>query len=74
MLYQSTRTDINISPPTDPTCSDEDSGDEDAGGDYNNLSYKQLQSEAVATVWTLDGEVWIGDGDSSQSEAEWVSD
>jgi len=60
MLHQSIRTDVYISPLTDPACSDEDSGDEDTGGDYNNLSCKQLESDAVATARTLNGDVWIG--------------
>ena len=61
MSHRSIRTDVYISPPTDPACSDEDSGDEDTGGDYNNLSSKQLESEAVATVRTLNGDVRIGE-------------
>ena len=71
MLQQSIRTDIFISPPADPSCSDEDSGDEDTGGNYNNLSSKQLESEAVATVRTLNGgDVWIGEDDTDELEAE----
>lgn len=44
-----TLADIFIAPPADPTCSDEDSGDEDEGT-VNNLTRRQLQAEAVATV------------------------
>ena len=70
MSHRSIRTDVYISPPTDPACSDEDSGDEDTGGDYNNLSSKQLDSEAVATVRTLNGDVRIGEDDSSEAEED----
>jgi len=70
MSHRSIRTDVYISPPTDPACSDEDSGDEDTGGDYNNLSSKQLESEAVATVRTLNGDVRIGEDDSSEAEED----
>ena len=38
-----------ILPPSDPSCSDEDSGDEE-GGVPDNLSRRQLEAEAVATV------------------------
>jgi DNA excision repair protein ERCC-6 len=47
--------DIFISPPTDPTCSDEDSGDEDTGGSYNNLTSKQLLAEADVSVRKPEG-------------------
>jgi len=39
--------------PSDTPCSDEDSGAEDSGGSYNNLTGKQLQAESVATVRTI---------------------
>ena len=42
--------DIFISPPEDPTRSDEDSGPEDDDGDVNNLTGNQLRSIAEATI------------------------
>lgn len=38
-----------ISPPTDPNCSDEDSGDENCGT-ADNLSRRQLEAEAQVTI------------------------
>jgi DNA excision repair protein ERCC-6 len=59
------QTNIYITPPSDATCSDEDSGDEDSGGSYNNLTGKQLQAESVATVRTIGSHIRIGDDDNT---------
>jgi len=70
LLQRSLQTNVYIAPPDDGTCSDEDSGDEDIGGNYNNLSRKQLEAEAVATVRTIESHVAVGNDDSSESESE----
>lgn len=44
LTQRAVQTNIYIAPPSDTTCSDEDSGDEDSGGSYNNLTGKQLQA------------------------------
>ena len=44
-----TRADIFITPPADPNCSDEDSGDE-VDETFNSLTRRQLEAEAMATV------------------------
>ena len=44
------RADIYIEPPADGGKSEEDSGDEDAGGHVNNLSGRQLSSGATAVL------------------------
>ena len=63
-------TDVFLSPPDDPTCSDADSGDEDLGGTFDNLTRSQLESEATATVTTYEGRVHTDDISSSESEPE----
>ena len=60
-----TRADIFITPPADPNCSDEDSGDE-AEGTFNNLTSRQLQAEAVATVKRGQGRFDIDGKDESE--------
>src|SRR6266536_686488 len=46
-----TRADIFITPPLDPNCSDEDSGDEDGGVQgFNNLTRRQLEAEAEVSI------------------------
>ena len=46
-----TRADVFISPPDDPNCSDEDSGDEDLGN-VNNLTRRQVEAKAECTMHT----------------------
>jgi len=70
LIQRSVRTDIFMSPPADPCCSDGDSGDEDNGGTYNNLSGRQLDADAVATVRTMTSAVHIGDEDNCDDEEE----
>jgi DNA excision repair protein ERCC-6 len=68
-LVNAASANIFISPPDDPNCSDEDSGEENGNGDYNNLSSKQLQADAVASVKTVDGNnIQIGLGNSFEKE------
>jgi hypothetical protein len=50
---------LYIFPPADSTCSDEDSGDEDAVTS-NNLTRRQLEAEAEATVWKGDKRIRLG--------------
>lgn len=47
--------DIFICPPSNPNCSDKNSGDDEAGGNYNNISGEQLPAEATATIRMVDG-------------------
>ena len=70
LIQRSVRTDIFMSPPADPCCSDGDSGDEDNGGTYNNLSGRQLDADAVATVRTMTSAVHIGDAYNCDDEEE----
>ena len=44
------RADIFITPPVNANYSDEDSDDEDLGGDINRLSKRQLDAEAECTL------------------------
>lgn len=60
-----TRADIYITPPVDGLDSEEDSGDEEGGGNVNNLSGKQLQSEATFTV-VKNGETIIHECDDGK--------
>lgn len=67
-LHNATSADIFICPPNDVSCSDEDSGDDDSGGSYNNLSGQQLQADAVLTVHNFDaGCAHIGDDSDSDA-------
>ena len=50
-----TQAEIFILPPADPNCSDEDSGDEDAGI-MNNLTRRQLEANAEVRIHTGIGE------------------
>ena len=59
-----TRADVFITPPCDPNCSDEDSGDEDEGT-CHNLTRRQLAAEAVATVTRGEEQIRIDGGDES---------
>ena len=57
--YQSA--DIFIEPPENALNSDEDSGDEDAGGTLDNLSGNQLRASAEATVRAKGERIYLGD-------------
>ncbi|KAL8589048.1 hypothetical protein ACOMHN_055061 [Nucella lapillus] len=48
---------VYITPPGDGQLSDEDSADEDGGGQVNNLSRRQLQAEAEGVVIRSDGQL-----------------
>jgi hypothetical protein len=72
--------DIYITPPNNGTATDEDSADED-GGTVNNLSGKQLDSSAVATVRIGGERMLLGkvsenqlDADNDEQEVEIESD
>jgi len=54
-------TTLFITPPPANIDTDEDSGDEDNGGNYNNLTGRQLQSEAELVVSNGDEETRITD-------------
>jgi hypothetical protein len=62
-----THADIFITPPNDPNCSDEDSGDENEGT-CNNLTRRQLDAEAVATIKRGDERFRIDSSDESCTE------
>ncbi|XP_037106245.1 piggyBac transposable element-derived protein 3-like [Syngnathus acus] len=58
---------IFIAPPVVSVESDEDTGEEDCGGTFNNLSGRQLSAPAVVVL--ADGRV-IGDDDDGDTEEE----
>jgi len=62
-----TRADIFITLPIDANCSDEDSGDE-AEGTCHNLTRRQLEAEAVATVKRGEERFRIDGGDESAAK------
>jgi len=59
---------LYILPPSDPSLSDEDSGDEDDVAP-DNLTRRQLQAEAEATVWTGKERVRIGNPDDDLDDS-----
>lgn len=61
-----TRADIFITPPCDTNCSDEDSGDEDEGTSHN-LTHRQLEAEAVATVTRREEHIRLDEVEESLS-------
>ena len=67
------RADIYIDPPSDGIETDEESGNEDEGGTFSNLSGRQLRSSASVTVETNDGRQRVGEIDSSSDEDVVVS-
>ena len=67
-----TEADIYVTPPNDPMCSDEDSGDEE-NMTVNNLSHRQLKAEAEVTVKRGIGRDRIGGFDESPAVSPHVS-
>ena len=62
--------DIFLEPPEDNAHSDGDSGDEDIGGNINNLSGNQLRARASAIVRTIHGKDAIGNIDTNNDELQ----
>lgn len=63
-----TEATMYITPPADPNCSDEDSGDEDQGT-ANNFTRRQLEAETEVTIRKGDMRVRIGIGDDNEDDS-----
>lgn len=61
--------DIYLTPPGDGQLSDEDSGDEEEGGEINNLNHRQLLAEGEGRILAADGnELRIGGTEDDDSD------
>lgn len=61
---------VYITPPGDGQLSDEDSGEEDGGGQVHNLSRRQLQAEAEGVVTRSDGQLVRMGGPNDENELD----
>ncbi|XP_070173741.1 piggyBac transposable element-derived protein 3-like [Littorina saxatilis] len=61
---------VYITPPGDGELSDEDSGEEDGGGQVNNLNRRQLHAEAEGVVTRSDGQVVRMGGPNDETELD----
>lgn len=66
------RANVFLLPPSDPNCSDEDSGAEDAV-DMNNFTRRQLEAEAEVTIYRGDDQDEVRIGHSCVSDDDNVS-
>ncbi|XP_060552389.1 uncharacterized protein LOC132713729 [Ruditapes philippinarum] len=68
------RADIHVQPPPVDELTDEDSASEDEEVGYNNLSGRQLDQQATATVIRLDGRHVVDSASDSDLETDHSSD